>query len=50
MRRSKALEYAETLGPTDLRAVSFGLDPIRGWSKQAGPDSDPLPRADKDDQ
>ena len=22
-----ALEYAETLGPTDLRAVSFGLDP-----------------------
>ena len=23
----KALEYAETLSPTDLRAVSFGLDP-----------------------
>jgi amino acid transporter len=23
----QALEYAETLGPTDLRAVSFGLDP-----------------------
>ena len=24
----QALEYAETLAPTDLRAVSFGLDPV----------------------
>jgi amino acid transporter len=24
----QALEYAETLNPTDLRAVSFGLDPL----------------------
>jgi amino acid transporter len=24
----QALEYAETLNPTDLRAVSFGLDPV----------------------
>ncbi|MGH2775356.1 MAG: APC family permease [Actinomycetota bacterium] len=24
----QAIEYAETLGPTDLRAVSFGLNPV----------------------